>query len=94
MLVITGLSQRDRVETDLREAGAAGVCSLYWYRSAVPNSRNAISVMRAQGYHIVTEVCADEHGPVYRRYKLIHDAGRRCSTCSGTPEQLALGVAS
>ena len=87
-----GLSQRDRVEGDLHEAGARGVCSLFWYRTAAPNSRNVISVLRASGYHIESGVCSDEHGPAYRRYVLVHGPESTCPACPWTPAQLELGV--
>jgi hypothetical protein len=89
-----GLSQRERIEADLRRAGDDGVCSLTWYQTAAPNARNMISVMRAAGHHIEASVCADDHGPAYRRYVMLHDNSRRCPTCPGMPQQLALTEAS
>lgn len=88
------LTQRDRVLRDLRAAGLRGVCSHTWYSSALPNSRNEISRLRAERHHIVTVVCADDHGPAYRRYVLFHGPERVCNSCPWGPRQLELlGIA-
>jgi hypothetical protein len=84
------ISQRDRVLGDLRRAGLLGVCSKVWYSTGVPNSRNYISTLRAERHHIVSVVCADDHGPTYRRYVLFHGPERVCNACPWQPAQLEL----
>jgi hypothetical protein len=84
------LTQRDRVLGDLRAAGLRGVCSESWYKSALPNSRNYISALRAERHHIVSFTCGDDHGPNFARYLWLHGPQKTCPKCPWSPRQLEL----
>lgn len=73
------MTQVARVLTMLREAGPQGVCSIGFYRAALPHARNRISIeLKARGYVIRSEPCGeDDHGDTtYFRYWLISEPAR------------------
>jgi hypothetical protein len=73
------MTQADRVLAMLREAGGDGLCSVAFYRAALPHARNRIAVeLRDRGFVIDRGPCLDaDHGPTgYYRYTLRFDPER------------------
>jgi hypothetical protein len=73
------VTQAERVLAILRDAGSRGVCSLTFYRSGLPHSRNIVATeLRHRGFVIDRAPCAeDDHGRApYFRYVLAHDPER------------------
>lgn len=86
-------TQRQRVLEELHAAGERGVCSTQWYATGIPNSRNVLSVLRAEGFHIDSATCPDHHGAPFARYRLRHGPERECVGCRHHPAQLTLDEA-
>lgn len=84
------MTQRERVLALLREARECGVCAETMYATGLPNGRNRIGELRAEGWHIESAPCRDEHGPGYYRYVLLHGPREVCPACRPGPAQMRL----